>query len=35
MPTAQLEDLVDMCIDGVFSDHTDRMTGVIARFFPN
>lgn len=31
----QLEELVDMGIDGVFSDHTDRMTGVIARFFPN
>ena len=30
----QLDELVDMGIDAVFSDHTDRMTGVIARFFP-
>ena len=32
----QLDEVVDMGIDGVFSDHTDRMTGVIAkfRFFP-
>ena len=30
----QLDELVDMGIDAVFSDHTDRMTGSIARFFP-
>ena len=31
----QLDELVDMGIDGVFSDHTDRMTGVIAKYFPD
>ncbi|MEO8693542.1 MAG: glycerophosphodiester phosphodiesterase [Acidimicrobiales bacterium] len=30
----QLDEVVDMGIDGVFSDHTDRMVGVIAKFFP-
>ena len=31
----QLTEVVDMGIDGVFSDFSDRMTGVIAKFFPN
>jgi len=30
----QLDEAVDMGIDGVFSDHTDRMVTVIAKFFP-
>jgi glycerophosphoryl diester phosphodiesterase len=30
----QLDEAVDMGIDGVFSDHTDRMVSTIARFFP-
>ena len=30
----QLDELVDMGIDGVFSDHADRMAGVIAKYFP-
>jgi glycerophosphoryl diester phosphodiesterase len=30
----QLDEVVDMGIDAVFSDHTDRMVGVIAKFFP-
>jgi glycerophosphoryl diester phosphodiesterase len=30
----QLDELVDMGIDAVFSDHTDRMAGVITKFFP-
>lgn len=30
----QLDEVVDMGIDGVFSDHTDRMVAAIARFFP-
>ncbi|MEO5841533.1 MAG: glycerophosphodiester phosphodiesterase [Acidimicrobiales bacterium] len=30
----QLDEVVDMGIDGVFSDHTDRMVGVIAKYFP-
>ena len=31
----QLDEVVDMGIDGVFSDHTDRMIGSIAKFFPD
>jgi glycerophosphoryl diester phosphodiesterase len=31
----QLDELVDMGIDGVFSDHADRMASVIAKFFPD
>ena len=30
----QLDDLIDMGIDGVFSDHTDRMISAIAKFYP-
>ena len=30
----QLDDLIDMGIDGVFSDYTDRMISAIAKFFP-
>ena len=30
----QLDEVVDMGIDGVFSDHTDRMISAIERFFP-
>jgi glycerophosphoryl diester phosphodiesterase len=31
----QLDELIDMGIDAVFSDHSDRMTGVIAKYFPD
>ena len=30
----QLDELIDMGIDAVFSDHSDRMTEVIAKYFP-
>jgi len=30
----QLDELVDMGIDAVFSDYTDRMVGVIEKYFP-
>jgi glycerophosphoryl diester phosphodiesterase len=30
----QLDELIDMGIDAVFSDHTDRMTGVIVKYYP-
>jgi glycerophosphoryl diester phosphodiesterase len=30
----QLDELIDMGIDGVFSDHADRMATAIAKFFP-